>query len=163
MVGLATRVDLGRYRIVGPSTADSRSAGRGSQLHSRVVRAASGTSSRCYVSATKLGGPRLPRLPDGVRHCCEKMQVASPHTGRVPSAIVGRRLDCADCSRLYRGHEHHKADHSEGERRETQNLFHKVPMHFPVPAERARQLADLLAMRGQSDFRDCCPSRAPVP
>src|SRR5580704_17232847 len=52
------------------------------------------------------------------------MQVASPHTGRVRSAVVGRRLDCADCSRLYRGHERHKAQHSEGERRETQNLFH---------------------------------------
>ena len=36
-------------------------------------------------------------------------------------------------------------------------------MHFPIRAERARQLTDLLAIREQSDFRDCCPSRAPAP
>jgi hypothetical protein len=38
-----------------------------------------------------------------------------------------------------------------------------APMHVPFRAERARRLTGLLADRGQSDFRECCPLRTPAP
>ena len=36
------------------------------------------------------------------------------------------------------------------------------PMHFRFRAERAHRLTDVLAIRGQADFRECCPLRAPA-
>jgi hypothetical protein len=42
-----------------------------------------------------------------------------------------------------------------------QNFF--SPMHFQVLAETARQVTDLLAIRGQSNFRDRCREQTPAP
>jgi hypothetical protein len=52
------------------------------------------------------------------------------------SAMVGRRLVCADCGRPYRGHECHKAQHVEGEHRDTQNLFHNSSYAFSISRRR---------------------------
>src|SRR5260221_7923207 len=66
------------------------------------------------------------RSASAATNCCKDVHAAPLRTRSLLFAILGlaRRGDCTDGIRLYGRYEHHEAQRSDGERGETQNVFH---------------------------------------
>src|SRR6266496_122763 len=74
------------------------------------------------------------RPASAATNCCKDVHVAPLRTRSLHIAILGlaRRRDRTDGIRLYGRYEHHEAQRSDGERGETQNVFHNSSYPFSI-------------------------------
>ena len=94
------------------------------------------------------------RPASAATNCCKDVHAAPLRTRSLHFAILGlaRRRDCTDGIRLYGRYQHHEAQRSDGERGETQNVFHISSYPFSILRRTGASAAGSVANSGAAGF-----------
>ena len=94
------------------------------------------------------------RLASAATNCCKDVHAAPLRTRSLHFAILGlaRRRDRTDGIWLYGRYEHYEAQRSDGERGETQNIFHIRSHPFSISRQTGASAAGSVANSDAAEF-----------